>query len=203
MKKLRKTNSPHAGLSVRGQLLLVFVCLVFAWLGFWAYTVLADVSVTNTAMMRIDPVCWELDPGQSFSVTVVIDNVTNLGAFQFDLSYNASIVHVTGVTLGPFLGSTGRPVSEVGPDINNSTGLTSYGAWSGPSSLDGPSGSGTLATITFDTVGLGTTPLSLQNVEITDPVGIVLAVNFEGGEVADECPESDFSVYLPIVLNNY
>jgi hypothetical protein len=225
MKKLTKANSSHARLSGRGQLLLVALCLAIAWLGFWAYAVLADVPATRigteantllgspapddvgtravTPTMRIDPVSAQVQPGRIFSVAVVIDDVTNLGAFQFDLKYATGIVQPGTdpvsdcVRLGPFLGSNGRQVHKIGPTI--SEGLIEYAAWSN-GSADGPSGSGTLATITLEALDVGTTTLGLQDVTITDPVGTVLAVNVQGGEVT---VASGTSVYLPIILNNY
>lgn len=208
MKKRTKANVSGPRFSIRGQLLLVLVCLVVAWLGFWAYTVLADVQVTNTATMRISPGSSQVGAGETFSVTVGIDSVTNLGAFEFELNYNnTSIVQVTEpytdhVTLGPFLGSTGRTTYPLGPNICGASCIR-YGAYSLGSS-GGPGGSGTLATITFDAVGLGTTPLSLQNVQITDTGGNALAVNVQHGEVVvGEGPGEDFFVYLPIVLKSH
>ena len=224
MKKLTKANSSHVRLSVRGQLLLVAVCLAIAWLGFWAYAVLVDVSATSigteanpligslapgdvraetvASTMRINPAALEVTAGEIFSVTVEIDNVTNLAAFQFDLSYTANVVQPGTdpvsdcVRLGPFLGSTGRNVYKIGPVV--SEGLIEYAAWSSGSAA-GPNGSGTLATITLKAGNSGTTPLGLREAIITDPVGTELDVNVQGGEVT----VTSGGVYLPIILKNY
>ena len=212
MKKLTKVSVSYPRFSVKGQLLLVLVCLMAAWLGFWAYAALADVSVTNTATMRIDPADLQVAPGQSFSVNVVIDNVANLGGFQFDLDYNPSIVHVDvslphgGADPGPFPGSTGRSVYELGPNVNNTTGHMSYGLYT-TGSAPGPSGSGTLATIYFEAQQqIGTSSLLIQHEQITDPVGNILNVTRQGGVVTvgeGPAPTPGSSVYLPIILNNY
>jgi hypothetical protein len=220
MNELTKTDTPPTRLSTRIRLLLVPVCLAITWLGFWAYVIPAtssgieaaalprssalNVATTGaTATMRIDPVSSTVAVGQIFSVTVVIDNVTNLGGFEFDLSYTAGIVQPGTdpvsdcVRLGPFLGSSGRDVHKLGPNVSD--GLIEYGAWSSGAPA-GPSGSGTLAIITFKAVATGTTPLGLRNANATDPVGTVLAVNVQDGQV--EVRDS-FLVYLPIVSRNY
>ncbi len=228
MKKLTKANSPQARLSFRGQLLLVPVCLAIAWLGFWAYAVLADVPATSIgteadmllrssasdkvttqiATVRIDPPAKTVGIGSTFTFDVWIDDVNNLGGFQFDLDYNSSIVHVDvssphyGADPGPFPGSTGRSVFELGPTVNNTTGYMIYGVYTA-GSAPGPSGSGLLATIYFEAVDVGTSSLLLQHVTITDPNGNVLDLGPpQGGEVTVGEPE-DFFVYLPIVLSNY
>jgi hypothetical protein len=228
MKELTKANTSQARLSTRSRLLLVPVCLAIAWLGFWAYVVLADAPATGseagantspgasdeavtlaaTATMRIDPLNSTVEVGDIFSVTVAIDNVTNLAAFQFDLNYNSGVVQPGTdpasdcVRLGPFLGSTGRSVNKIGPTISD--GLITYGAYTlDPPSMPGPSGSGTLATITFKAVAIGTTVLSLKNESATDPVGASLAVDVQDGQIEVGPDQANgFYIYLPLVLNN-
>lgn len=58
----------------------------------------------------------------TFKINVMVANVTNLGGFQFALSYPPEIVTVndtSDVLLGPFLGSTGRTTGTLGPNIDN------------------------------------------------------------------------------------
>jgi hypothetical protein len=149
MKKLTKANNSHARLSVRGQLLLVALCLATAWLGFWAYAVLAEAPATGiraeadtllgssapndvttravTPTIRIDPVTSTADQaGESITVSVKIDNVTNLRAFEIQLSYNANIVHVTGcmtqtITQSPLTLKAVRSGWEVAPGVKTPT----------------------------------------------------------------------------------
>jgi hypothetical protein len=101
---------------------------------------------------------------------VVIDEAVNLGSFEFDLLYQPAIVSVKSVTLGSFLGSTGRSTGVVGPTIDNSAGKLTFGAFSF-GSQPGPNGTGTLATITFAAIGAGSSPLDLQNSQVTDTQG--------------------------------
>ncbi|MBM4466889.1 MAG: hypothetical protein FJ014_15285, partial [Chloroflexi bacterium] len=57
--------------------------------------------------VRIEPVQSTVTLGQSFTVSVMIDQASDLGGFQFDLRYVTTVVTVANVTLGSFLGSTG------------------------------------------------------------------------------------------------
>lgn len=112
--------------------------------------------------------------GGSFDVDVVVDNVTNLGAFQFELTYDQDIVEVEDVQEGPFLGSSGRTVDCLPSDqAAGSALLTCVTLGATPA---GPNGSGVLAVLTFKPVGLGISPLHLQSVQLTDPPANPLAV---------------------------
>jgi protocatechuate 3,4-dioxygenase beta subunit len=118
----------------------------------------------------------------TFTVTLTVENVTNLGAFQTELIYAPATVHVTAVTLGAFLGSTGRTVTPVGPTIDNTAGKVTFGAFSFGSAA-GPNGSGTLAVITFQPRAVGTMTLHLQNLGLADPNGNAIAAATEDGQV--------------------
>jgi hypothetical protein len=65
--------------------------------------------------------------GETF--TVMIDDASDLGAFEFELFYIPAIVTVEDVTVGEFLGSTGRAVIPLGPRIDNQAGRTIFGAF--------------------------------------------------------------------------
>ena len=52
--------------------------------------------------------------GGAFTVNLTVENVANLAGFQTDLLFDPAIVSVNGVSLGAFLGSTGRAVARSG-----------------------------------------------------------------------------------------
>ena len=129
-------------------------------------------------IVRMDPQITILEAGQACSINVVIENVYNLGAFQFDVVYNTDVVHGDGVLMGPFLSSTGRTVIPVGPEIDNaniSGKLTFGGATFG--GMAGPDGSGLLATLIFTTQASGSTQLELQNVQVSDINGQTIQID--------------------------
>jgi hypothetical protein len=184
--------------SRRRRYLTLVVVVVSVCLSFGAYNLLVDALVSDgageghvpfqslaapnqTAIVKIDPASQTVDPGGTLSVMVRIENVVNLGAFQFELTYDPAYVAATSVALGPFLGSTGRSVGEVGPMY--ATGVVTYGAYSFGVN-PGPSGDGVLATITLQaTTSVGTSALHLQNVLVTDTSGGSISANTEDGDV--------------------
>jgi hypothetical protein len=134
--------------------------------------------------VRIEPVQSTVAVGQSFTVSVMIDEASDLGAFQFDLRYTAAIITVDGVTLGAFLGSTGRDAFVAGTKIDNQAGKVTFGAYSYAfPPLPGPSGTGELAIISLTAQGEGESPLTLQNVTVTDTNAGKQVVTVEDGSV--------------------
>ena len=112
----------------------------------------------------------------------MIEGARDLGAFQFELAYDPSIVQVKEVTVGDFLESTGRSVVPLGPEVDEETGTVIFGAISfgvGP----GPDGRGTLAVVTLMARGEGGTALDLRDVQVLDTGGSPQPVMAEGARV--------------------
>ncbi len=133
------------------------------------------------AIMALSPAHASISlANQPFTVSVVISNVVDLGGFEFTLTYDPQVVHVQSVTLGNFLGSTGRSVSALPAQIDNAAGRVAFGAFSfGPQA--GPSGTGTLARIAFVPQAEGNTALTFQHAQATNTSGNVLALTTRDG----------------------
>jgi hypothetical protein len=139
----------------------------------------------DCATLRVDPPHTEA--GTSFTVDVAIDDANDLGAFEFELTYDHTCIDTVSpcadaVTPGPFLGSTGRSVGEVGPVCG--TGSVTYGAYSWGAS-PGPNGTGVLASVDFRVVSSSecSSDLHLQNVSVTDTGGTTQCVWLVDGTV--------------------
>ena len=117
--------------------------------------------------MRIDPAQSVVDVGETFTVTVMMDDASALGGFQFDLLYITTTVTVDDVTLGDFLGSTGRTIISLDPKIDNQKGRAIFGAF-GYGYASGPDGTGALAIITLTAQGVGCSPLDLERILVLD-----------------------------------
>lgn len=122
--------------------------------------------------------------GEPFNVAVVVDDATNLGAFEFELTYDQGIVELQDAQEGPFLGSSGRRVNCLPPD--KAAGSVLLRCVTLGATPDGPNGSGTLATLTFQPVGAGTSPLHFVRVIVTDPPANILASGTEDASVTIE-----------------
>jgi hypothetical protein len=121
--------------------------------------------------------------GGSFDVDIVVEDVTHLGAFQFDLVYDPAIVNASDVTLGAFLGSSGCTVTDVGPFIDNVSGRVTYAA-NIVGTCVGPSGDGVVATVTLQPVAVGDSALTLENEQLwnsdSPPAQITPVLLFHG-----------------------
>lgn len=115
----------------------------------------------------IEPVQAKGEFSADFTVQVMIENVTDLGYFQFTLEYDPGVVLAKGAVLGDFLGSTGRSTSGLGPRFDNSKGTLTFGGFSF-GTPKGPDGKGVLAEVTFTGLARGVSPLRLKNVLVSD-----------------------------------
>ena len=113
------------------------------------------------------PANAQVAPGALFNQTIRLQDVSNLGAFQADVTYDPAVVQVESVTLGAFLGSTGRSVIATPPDIDNVTGRVRWGAGSYGAPA-GPTGSGDVAVIRFRALPGGQTALAFEQVMLAD-----------------------------------
>lgn len=192
-----RTDAAQKRLFRQRKCLTLFVCAALVCLFFGAYALLTNALAHDVAgqaytlprspaapaaavVMKIDPATTYKDPGETFSVTVRIENVVDFGAFQFELTYDSAVVTATNVTGGTFLGSTGRSVHEVGPTYGIKS--VAYGAYT-LGDGDGPNGSGILAAITFQATSVGTSTLHLQDILATDTDGTTLFPTANDGEV--------------------
>lgn len=117
--------------------------------------------------VRIEPVQSTVTVDESFTVSVMIDNASDLGGFEFKLLYITATVIVDDVTMGDFLGSTGRGVIVLGPNIDNEAGEVRFGTAT-LGTAPGPDGTGELAVISLTAQGEGESYLDLQDVVVLD-----------------------------------
>lgn len=113
-------------------------------------------------------------------VEVRASNADNLAAFAFQLEYDSEILEVATdpetqqpmIQRGDFLGSTGREVACNEPA--SQPGVLRLECVTLRLEPEGPDGDGLLATITFNAVGSGTSPLTLDRVQANNPDATVI-----------------------------
>ncbi|HHN93197.1 MAG TPA: PKD domain-containing protein, partial [Anaerolineae bacterium] len=126
----------------------------------------ASHQMQQTAAVRVQTSASLLGVGDTLVVTVTAANVESpLSAFQFDLTYNPSVLAYVGSEWGGFLESTGRAVACLDP-------IPAWGtvrlACASTGAEDGPTGGGVLAVLTFRTVSNGRSDLTPNNVLLPD-----------------------------------
>lgn len=130
-------------------------------------------KASSTPTISVDPPkVTDLDPGNSFDVNInvagiVIDETEGsrtygLYGWNINLTFNPGVLNVASVTEGAFLKETNEtiflPVTK-----NNDAGFVFAGAMFMPPFPErGATGSGILATITFNVTGQGATDLNFQ-----------------------------------------
>ena len=146
--------------------------------------------------VRIDPAESVVGASQTFTISVMIEEADDLGAFEFTLLFITTTVTVDSVILGDFPGSTGRTVIPADLIIvDNQVGKASFGVVTVPPGMPGPSGTGVLATITLTAQGPGESSLDLKDVVVLDTYAERKTPIVEDGVV-----RAGFAIYLPLVL---
>jgi hypothetical protein len=120
-----------------------------------------DAYAASSTTISVSPSTITASVGQNFTVNVTVSNVYDLYGWQFRLNWTAGLIEVVKVTEGPFLRLGGSTYFYW--DVNATAGrmvadCTLLG------NVPGVSGSGTLATITFNVKGVGQSPLTLWDV---------------------------------------
>jgi general secretion pathway protein D len=134
---------------------------------------------------------------------VNVTGISDLFAFQFDIGFNPAVLSATSVTEGAVFSSAG--VSFFPGFIDNVGGTITFVGDSLSGSGPGLSTDGTLATVLFNSIGPGSSSLTLANIVLLDSgLGDITAsvsgasVDVTGGGAA--VPEPGTFVLLGLVL---
>jgi hypothetical protein len=138
--------------------------------------------------MHLDPAVLKVDDGQ-FTLAVVVDDVSDAGAIEFDVDFDRRFVKLVDIRKGPFLGSTNRQVvcrQDARPE-----GPVSFGCNTEGSAPSGPAGSGVVAYLDFAVQGraFGLTHILLMSCEAADVLGTSL--------LSDKCRDTKLTVNAP------
>lgn len=163
----------------RGHLwwLLVAVCIalgavVTLCLGLGGEA-LAEANAPATVWIDPPTTVYE---GSIFTVAVAITDAVDLRAYEFVVGFEPSVVTVTAGADAGFIPSPVFAVSEQGPDTFF-FGATSTGMG------DGVDGDGSLAVLTLEAVGVGTSNLALSDVQLLDSQSMPETPAMESGAI--------------------
>jgi Cohesin domain/PEP-CTERM motif len=133
--------------------------------------------------ITVQPAATVIGPGQTFSVDIVIGGVIDLFAFQFDLTFDPTIIAASSVTEGPFL-PTGGPTSFFEGFIDNANGEITFTADTLLGAIPGVTGSGTLVTATFAALAPGISGITPSNVILLDSSLVTVPASVEDATVS-------------------
>jgi general secretion pathway protein D len=138
--------------------------------------------VSSAATIRIDPASTV---DGTVDVNVQVADVQDLYGWQFDVAFDRAVVHALSVAEGDFLASGGSTVFIPGL-IDNTGGTVSFTAGALVGQVPGVSGVGTLATLRFAGIALGTSPVTLSNVVLLDSASGEIAASVQNGSITIE-----------------
>ncbi len=153
------------------QIVMLFLLCILASLCF-AYTVSAQSTVVKAEASATQP-----RVGDTLTVNIKISDAQNLFGVDVTLNWNTTVLKVISET--PQLGveshpdgvlheSSSYPIDIINNDASQSTGEYHLLATSTGSSTPAFTGSGTIATVTFNVTSAGPTGLALLDVELSE-----------------------------------
>jgi len=117
--------------------------------------------------MSINPASSTVSAGNNVTLDVNISNITDLYAFQFDLSFDPGTASAVSITEGSFLTGGGATFFLPGT-IDNVDGTIAPTADSLVGAIPGVDGSGTLAILTLFGLAPGISSIDFSNVFLLD-----------------------------------
>ncbi len=179
---------PGLALPLRPQLVAAAAAVALLW-------AIAGPAVRAQGPATVRPEAKQA--GQQLTVSVVAEETRNLAGFQMVLSWDPSLMSLTDVQGGDFLGKSGRrpecptPVTDTGALRMACVTFNAQPQAGQPpltTQVAGVAGKGVLAQAHFKVLKSGRVSLHLSHVLLVDPVG---------GELSSQTSDLDVSVHGP------
>ena len=156
--------------------------------------VLALPTLAGATSLQLLPAATIVGVGDSFAIQVAISGVPAdkvVGAFEVAVGYDPSLLGFQGASFGSRLGDPNN-LAETITDVNATAGLADLAEVSllSGTALEMLQTDGfVLATLTFQSLALGTSSLDLSKVVIGDAEGTVIPITSLSGAVVSAVPE--------------
>lgn len=167
---------------MRKKLISTSILILFL-VNFVVINSLAQTTTTTlpSTYVYVDPVRQTADVGDTVTVTIKVNDVTDLYVFQFDITFDPNVLEAVSISEGDFLSSHGATTGLAGT-IDNTLG-TITGITCALTGATGATGSGTLATVTFNALADGTSNIVLSNVVLSNSSLTEIPSTSEDGSV--------------------
>jgi len=151
----------------------------------------AQIAHAESATVRISPASQTVAAGQNAMVDIQVESITDpdgLGSYEFAFNFDPAQLDFVSFVNGTFLGSTKRTVScflseDRDGDGTPDPGYVRYACVTLGGSPPGPTGNGTLATVTFETLCAATTTLAYDRASLSDPLGATFDLTTHEGTI--------------------
>jgi len=153
--------------------------------------------LAGATSIQLLPAASVVGVGDSFAIQVAISGLgpqgspPSVGAFEVAVGFDPSQLGFEGASFGSLLGDPSNP-AETFTDVNATAGLSDLAEVSllSPAALDALQPDGfVLATLTFQSLGLGTSSLDLSKVVVSDGFGQPLPIGSLSGAEVSAVPE--------------
>lgn len=150
-----------------------------------SFAVIHGTAQTRKAVVEAEAKRTEREGHEVIQVDILVRNVEDLGAFEFVLTFDGSLLEVDqdSVVEGPFLGSSGRQTYCPEPTIDNNA-LRYACVTLGPTPRQGASGEGLLASVFFDPKGSGEASIEFTRAQLSTPPGEGIEADWRPGRIA-------------------
>jgi rhodanese-related sulfurtransferase len=135
--------------------------------------------------VSVSPQTITASTGDTFTIDVIVDSAgSEIYGAQYELYFDNTILSATSQTQGSFLTQDDATANEFANNFNNTLGKIVYGE-ARMGTPTGVTGSGVLASITFETIKSGTSALTLSYIMLVDSNGLsyIMLVDSNGDEV--------------------
>jgi len=156
---------------------LTIACLLLSLLGSSGLGTIGRADEPTTTV-SIAPASQEIFLGGTGITDVMVEDVTDLYVFEFQIAFDPTLVEVVQIQPGDFL----SPDWLLENSVDNDNGTLAYALCQlNPSPPQ--SGDGVLATITWRGKVMGTSPITFTYVQLGAPLGVPIPATTQDGEI--------------------
>jgi len=185
-------------------LLVLVVNLVVLGLPTRASSQATPLEPDSTAVVRIAPAAVSLNPGQSRTIEVWVDDVEALWGFQIDIQFDPAIIEVSNLTKGSMLSTINGEFEIVISDIDSDLGTIAFHMYQKRVDDQTPlprDESGVLFLFTIRAKDqLGETALTFDEITLSDRDSFEIPSSTQDGTVTVTDEAIGSTVYLPLVM---
>lgn len=161
-------------------------------------TLAVDAGIEGNEPDAVGPIedCFQADAGDEFQMDVVVENITDLLAWQIYLTYDPAVLTVTDHDVKLFQqANAGSAVFDLSAAVPDNSGRHSLAAFDSADPPQPDSGSGVLARVTLRAVGEGGTEVGFDARDVNNDgvldVGTLLR-DIDAQPIGDENGDSYF-----------
>ncbi len=131
--------------------------------------------------VSLSPGNFEITEGREFRVSVVVQSAEEIGSMTLNLSFNPQVLELKQVVQGSIASRLGENIPFL-QNIDNSSGTCTLG-FSSTDIAKGFRGSGRVASLVFQSIAQGDSPLLFTSVTANSPSGKAIQLETEEGRV--------------------